>query len=315
MKAFAIDRFGSEGRVRDLPQPQLDLDSVLVRVRVAGINPIDWKIRDGKAGGRTFPLVLGQDFAGVVEQVGSQVTRVKAGDRVFGCARAHGAYAEETAVPDHEQASPFALIPDGLSDAVAAALPTPALTALASLSALGVGKDTTLLVVGAAGAVGTAAVQMARLRGARVSAYVRSEQEAELRSLGADEAISSERDDVLGSVQAQHPEPFDVILDLISDGETLKRNAPLLRQGGRLVTTIHVADEKWFGDRGLTAINIVMNETPQSSPEGLNEVAKLAADGKLRVDVAGERALAEAGRTLDEGKAGKLSGKMLLRIT
>jgi NADPH:quinone reductase-like Zn-dependent oxidoreductase len=314
MKAFAIDRFGTEGDVRDLPQPKLDVDSVLVRVCVAGVNPIDWKIRDGKSGSRAFPLVLGQDFAGVVEQVGRQVTRVRAGDRVFGCARAHGAYAEETAVPDHERASPFSLIPDGLSDAVAAALPTPALTALASLSALGAGKDTTLLVVGAAGAVGTAAVQMAHLRGSRVSAYVRPGQEAALRALGAHETISSESDDVLGSVRAQHPEPFDVILDLVSNGETLKRNAPLLRQGGKLVTTIHVADEKWFGDHGLTAINIVMNETPQSSPEGLNEVAKLALDGKLRVDVLGERALGEAGRTLDEGKAGKLSGKMLLRI-
>ena len=84
MKAVAIDRFKELGSLREMPDPVLDPDAVIVRVTRAGINPIDWKVRDGIAGERTFPFVLGQDVAGIVESVGARVSRVKPGDRVFG---------------------------------------------------------------------------------------------------------------------------------------------------------------------------------------------------------------------------------------
>ncbi|MGR4065414.1 MAG: alcohol dehydrogenase catalytic domain-containing protein, partial [Vulcanimicrobiaceae bacterium] len=96
MKAIVIDAFNTPGQLRDIPAPPLEPDSAVFRVTVAGVNPIDWKIRDGGLTKRSLPLVLGQDFAGVVERAGARVTRVKPGDRVVGCARDRGAYAEFT---------------------------------------------------------------------------------------------------------------------------------------------------------------------------------------------------------------------------
>jgi D-arabinose 1-dehydrogenase-like Zn-dependent alcohol dehydrogenase len=103
------------------------------------------------------------------------------------------------------------------------------------------------------------------------------------------------------------------VLDLVSDGETLKRNAPLTEGGGILVTTIHVADEAWFRERDIRAINIVMNQTPQSSPAGLDEVARMVAEGTLVVKIASERPLSEANAVLDGIKSGAIAGKVILR--
>ena len=313
MKAFAIEKFGTEGEILELPFLEPGPGSVVIAVHVAGVNPVDSKIREGKSGERSFPLVLGQDFAGIVESVGEGVTRVKAGDRVFGCAREHGAYAEETLVPDHDRGSPFTLIPDGLSDEVAAALPTPALTALASLELLEVRNGTSLLVIGAAGAVGSAAVQIARERGAQVSAAVLPGQEEQVRRLGASPVVGTDGD-VASAFENQDVRTFDALLDVVSSGEQLKANSKLLRRGGLLVTTVHVADVAWFAAHDITATNITMNQTPQSSPQGLDEVAKLALDGKLVLDIAGELKLSDAGSALDELEAGNVNGKLLLRI-
>ncbi|MDQ2908443.1 MAG: NADP-dependent oxidoreductase [Candidatus Eremiobacteraeota bacterium] len=312
MRAITIDRFQTPGSLRDLPEPALEPDAVLVRITCAGVNPVDWKTRDGKSGERSFPLVLGQDFAGVVERAGERIGRVKAGQRVFGCARDHGSYAEATLIRDGQQDSPFTAIPDGVSDEQAAALPTPGLTALASLDILGVTRGTELLIVGAAGAVGGAAVQMAHHRGARVSAVVLPGQAQTAADFGADETIEAS-DDLARAVRKRHPEPFDAVFDLVSDGETLKKNVPLVKKGGKLVTTIHVADEKWFADQGITATNVVMYETPQSSPQGLDELAKMVVDRALQVEVTTEKPLAQAVSVLDDVKSGKLHGKAVLR--
>jgi NADPH:quinone reductase-like Zn-dependent oxidoreductase len=310
MRAIVIDRFQTPGSLRDIPEPALDPDSVLVRITYAGVNPVDWKIRDGVSSKHPFPLVLGQDFAGVVERVGEQVDRVATGARVFGCARDHGSYAEETVIRDRQADSPFTTIPEGVTDQQAAALPTPGLTALASLEILGVARGTKLLVVGAAGAVGSAAVQIARQRFATVAAVVRPGQEGKVRELGADEVYES--NDEL--VAARRDRPFDAVLDLVSDAEALKHAAPLLRKGGKLVTTIHVADEVWFHEHGIVATNVVMNETPQSSPRGLDELARMVAAGTLIVDVGSVEPFDQAACVLDEVKTGKLSGKVLLRV-
>jgi NADPH:quinone reductase-like Zn-dependent oxidoreductase len=306
MRAVVIDRFATPGQVRDVPPPVVEPDAIVVRITVAGINPIDWKVRDGKAGDRPFPLVLGQDFAGVVESAGDRVHRVKAGDRVFGIARDHGSYAGRTLVRDDLHDSPFSIIPDGVTDEQAAALPTPGLTALASIAALEVGEGTEILILGAGGSVGCTAVQIARGKGARVTAVVRANQRQRVLDLGAREAVES--------IDGLKPGTFDAVLDLISDGETLKKNAPLLKKDGLLVTTIHVADVDWFRAHGVTAINIGLAETPESSPQGLDELAQLVAERKLAVEVAGEKPLSDAAAVLDAVKAGKLSGKIVLKV-
>jgi NADPH:quinone reductase-like Zn-dependent oxidoreductase len=313
VKAVAIDRFKELGSLREMPDPVLDPDAVIIRVTRAGINPIDWKVRDGLAGERAFPFILGQDVAGVVNSVGSRISRVKPGDRVFGCGRERGGYAELTMIHEGRHDSPFTTIPDSVTDTQAAALPTPGLTALGAIELLEVTKATTLLIVGAGGSVGGISVQIAHHRGAHVTGVVRPGQANAVRQLGADETSESTAA-LLGAIGNGTAQPFDAVLDLVSDGETLKKNATLVKKGGKLVTTIHVADEKWFAQHGIEATNIGMAETPQSSPEGLNQLTQMVVDGTLTVDVAAEKPLEEGPQVLDDVKSGKLPGKVVLVV-
>jgi NADPH2:quinone reductase len=312
MKAFVIDAFRSAGALRDQPEPALGDDGIRVAVRVAGVNPVDWKIRDGEVGPRRFPLVLGQDFAGVVEAV-SGAPHARVGERIYGIARTNGGYAEKTALPNSAQDSPYARIPDELSDAVAAALPTPGLTALASLALLDVAVNTRLLIVGAAGAVGRTALQVASHSGAVVTAVVRPGQGGQIRNCGAKDVVEA-AGGAGAALGKDHAEAFDAVLDVVSDADALKANAALVRPGGKLVTTVHDADETWFAERGITATNVVMNKTPQSSQRGLDELARLVTSGVVSIDAPTERPLRDAGVVLDGLKAHQLAGKFVLRV-
>jgi NADPH:quinone reductase-like Zn-dependent oxidoreductase len=310
MQAIVIDATGQRGRLEDIPAPQPGLRDAVIRVTFAGINPIDWKVRDGHAGAIDHrPFVLGQDFAGVVESVGNEMREVSVGDRVFGVARGAGSYAQRTVVTEGVGVSPFARIPDSVSEAVAAALPTPVLTAYGSLEMLGVQSGTRLLIAGAGGSVGSAAVQIARTRGADITALVKPAQRDEVRELGATRTI----DEIEGSEALARDDRYDSVLDVISGGETLKRYWAVLRAGGTLVSTTHAADVEWFAARDIRAANITMAQTPQSSPQGLETIARWVADGTLRVTYS-ERDFAGAPQILDDLSAGRAGGKIVLRV-
>src|SRR5580658_9433268 len=137
MRAFAVKSFGEAPAIHDLPVPS-DPSAFLIRVKCAGVNPIDSKLVDRLTASSTYPFVMGVDFAGVVERVPAGERNFHAGDRVFGMARTHGAYAEYTAVVPGVRTEPLAHIPDGVSDEQAAAVPIPAVTAFGSLELLGV---------------------------------------------------------------------------------------------------------------------------------------------------------------------------------
>lgn len=312
MKAAVVEHHGDAGSIKDVPVPQPGPHEVLVRVVAAGVNPIDWKRRERAQ--QRLPFVLGQDFAGVVSETGDRVQKYRNGERIFGIARDHGAFAEYTLVPEDGPGQPVAKIPDDVGDADAAAVPTAGLTALAGLEALGVGKDTTLLVLGATGGVGSFAVQMARDRGARVIAIARSANEGLARSLGADEFIGYDKDDVVASVRAAHPDGVDAILDLVDDADAIKRTGALLRDGGRIVSTIGAADVGWFANRNAVATNVVMLETPQGTHAGLRTLLELIERGAIRVMIAGERPLAEAVAALEESKGGTVDGKLVITV-
>jgi NADPH:quinone reductase-like Zn-dependent oxidoreductase len=312
MKAATIERFSTPAHVHEIATPELEDNAVVLRVTAAGVNPIDWKNRDGDGEKRAVPLTLGQDFAGVIERVGVRVRRVKAGDRIFGCARDHGSYAEFTTIRDDQHDSPFAIIPPNVSDAQAAAIPTPVLTALAALEATGVQAGTELLIVGGGDSVGSAVIQLARLREARITAFVKAGQEDEARRAGADLAVSTDAAPV-PAIRSAHPAPFDVVIDLVSEADALKAEATLLKRDGVILTTIHVADEAWFREHALRAINITLAETPQSSPAALKAMARLVGDGSLVLNVPTERPLDDANAVLDGIKAGEISGKVILR--
>src|SRR5271155_4717373 len=255
MRAFAVRGFGEAPGILDLPMPADD-GAYLIRVKVAGVNPIDYKLVERLTAAASYPFVLGADFAGVVERAPAGAGDFRVGDRIFGMARTHGAYAEYTAVGPGAKNEPLARIPDGVSDEQAAALPIPGITALQSLELLGVAAGQRVVVMGATGGVGGFAVQMARARGAYVIATVRGDAD-EARRLGAEEVYDTKIGDVIGAIRAAYPGGVDAVLDLVNGNDAIGRDAEILKRGGSLVSPIHAADEKWFAGRGITAQNIL----------------------------------------------------------
>ncbi|MHB8433677.1 MAG: NADP-dependent oxidoreductase [Candidatus Tyrphobacter sp.] len=312
MKAVVVEHRGSPGALKEMPDPQPGVHEVLVHVCAAGVNPVDWKVRD--AGTRPMPYVLGQDFSGTVAAVGSAVRRYRYGERIFGVAHDRGAFAEYTIVPEESTSQPAAKIPDDVGYADAAALPTAGITALGSLDALQAAKGTTLVVVGATGGVGTFAVQIARDRGAHVIASGRASNERLARELGADEYVAYDREDVFAAIARAHPGGVDAVLDLVDDADAIGRTAGTIREGGRIVSTIHAADAAWFSARKILAENLRMTHTPASSHEGLRTLVKMLEEGRLRTVIAAERPLSEAVDALEESKRGAVAGKLVLMV-
>jgi len=312
MKAVIVEHLGDAGSLKDIPVPRPAEREILVRVTAAGVNPIDWKSRD--SGDRAMPFVLGQDFAGVVSATGGRVTKYREGERIFGIARRHGAFAEYTVVPEDDRAQPVAKIPDAVGDADAAASPTAGLTALAAIEWLAVAKGTSLLVLGATGGVGSFAVQIARDRGALVIGTAGSANAAFARSLGVEEFIAYDAQDVSAAVKAAHPNGVDAILDLVDNAENAKAIGDLLHADGRFVSTIGAADVDGLAKRNVAAINMVMARTPQSSHAGLRTLVELIEQRRLRVVIAQERPLSEAADALAESKRGGINGKIVITV-
>lgn len=283
-----------------------------MRVTVAGVNPFDWKQREERV--RRLPFIAGQDFAGIVSQVGAAVRDYRSGDRVVGIAREHGSYAEYTVVPENDQKQPIAKIPDAVSDADAAALPTAGITAFGSVEALRVRAGTTLLICGATGGVGGYAVQIARDRGATVIGSGRASSEGEARALGVDDFVAYDREIVAKAVKERYSGGVDAILDLVDDGNAVKAIASLLAGDGTIVSTIGSLDSKWCRDRGIRGINIEMSDMPQSSHAGLQELLEMVEQDRMRVTIAGECPLAEAESALEKSKRGQIRGKILVTV-
>jgi NADPH2:quinone reductase len=312
MRAFAVRSFGEVPAIHDLPVPSAN-DALLIRVTYAGVNPIDYKLVERLTASSKFPFILGADFAGVVERVPAEESDFHAGDRIFGMARTNGAYAEYTAVVPGVRTEPLAHIPDGVTDEQAAALPIPAVTALGSLELLGIAAGQSIEVTGATGAVGGYAVQMARSRGAHVIATVRGDAE-EARRLGAEEVYDTKSVDVVDAIHKSHPSGVDAVLDLVNGSGAINRDAEILKSGGRLVSTIHAADEKWFAERHITAQNIAGNANAQSTPQGLNQLARMLADGTITARIQSTVALDGADQILEKLRKGGLRGKAVIQM-
>ena len=218
-------------RLESVPVPEPGPGQVLVRVRAAGVNALDWKIREGyvrDAYPLALPAALGVELAGEVAAVGPGASRFRVGDRVMGPLGGLGAYADYVAVDE----SVLVRTPATLGDVEAAALPVAALTAAQALEAGGVRTGQTVLIHGAAGGVGGFAVQLARAAGARVVATAAASSRAHVQGLGADVVLDyrTERfeDRVVG---------VDVVIDLVG-GDVVDRSWSVLAPGGTLVSTV-----------------------------------------------------------------------------
>ncbi len=312
MQAIVVEHLGEEGSLREIPAPQPGPDEILVRITVAGVNPVDWKTRD--AGRKPLPFVLGQDFAGVVSAVGNNVNDYKQGERIFGIARKYGAYAQFTLVPQNSQPEPIAHIPADVGDADAAALPTAGLTALAALDMMQVRQGQTLVILGVTGGVGSFALQIAKSRGARVIGTGHSGHERDVLDLGVDEFIAYDKQQTVDALKRLLRNGADAVLDLVDDRDGTAKMEAVLRPGGWIISTIGGLDLDRFKQKGFKTSNIVMNETPESSHDGLRQLARMVEEGTLRVVIAAERDLRDAAKALQQSKTGGITGKLVLTV-
>jgi NADPH:quinone reductase-like Zn-dependent oxidoreductase len=306
MKAVTVHQYGGSGvlQLGEVNIPSIQPDEVLIRVHSAGVNPIDWKIREGfgKNETRRFPFIPGWDVSGTIEETGILVSKYKRGDAVF--ARPDmsrdGAYAEFVAVPGFE----LAVAPSRISMQEAAGVPLAAQTAWCGLFEYGhLRKGLSVLIHGASGGVGSFAVQLAKIAGAKVLATTSCGNINLARSLGADKVIDYNADDFTKSA-----EKVDMVFDTIG-GETQARSYALLRSGGILVSTVGINEE--FAVRyPVTAKSFMMI----SNGSRLAEIAELIESGMLRVIIEGEFPLEEVRAAHELSQTGRAIGKIILRV-
>jgi len=304
MKAVRIHEYGGPDvlKYEDAPIPDIGPDGVLIRVRAAGVNPVDWKIRKGMMTAVRplhFPAVVGADVAGTVERVGVLVNRFKPGNAVV--ARVDGAYAEFAAVKT-DAVSPA---PKSIPLEHAAGLPIAAGTAWTLLfDAAGVAPGQRVLVHGGAGGVGTFAVQFAKLAGLYVIATCSAPNAALVKSLGADEVIDYRNENFAAKVKE-----VDLVLDNVG-GQTLKESYRVVRKGGLLLTIASPPDEALAKQHGIAA----RFERAVVNGIRLQEIGSLIDIGKLRVIVEKEFPLSEAAAAHELSEAGHVRGKIILNV-
>ncbi len=315
MRAIAIDRFGGADTLsaRDLPRPAPAAGEILVRVVAAGVNPVDWKIREGLLQGmlpHAFPLIPGWDVAGVVEELGPGVTRFRKGEKVWAYARKptvqHGCYAELVALPEAQAAT----MPTKLLFEEAAAVPLAALTAMQALSMVsGLGGQHRVLIHGGAGGVGHFALQLARNAGARAIATAGPANQAFLAQLGASTAIDYTAQDFAAVVAAQAPDGVDLVLDTVG-GDTLERSYPLVKAGGSLVSIVEEPDPSKLRAPGARArFHFVEPDAAQ-----LDALRAAADANRLRPSVQRIFPLAGAADAQELSRAGHVRGKLVLNL-
>jgi NADPH:quinone reductase-like Zn-dependent oxidoreductase len=285
-------------RFEEAERPEPGEGEVLIEVRAASVNPIDWKIRRGLRETQ-LPAVLGNDVSGVVES--SRIDGLTAGDEVLGVASS-GGYAEFATVP----ATLIAKKPAGMSHEQAAALPVSGLTAWQALfDSGGLQAGQTALVAGGAGGVGHLAVQFAKHAGAHVIATGSSRNRDFVLRLGADEYIDYSSQDV-----GEAASDVDVAFDTVG-GDTTESLVPTLREGGVLVTIANAPPEQAAAARGARAELLVMS----SSSEQLAKIAGLVADGAVHVEIAQTFPLREASQAHALSEAGHTRGKIVLEVS
>jgi NADPH:quinone reductase-like Zn-dependent oxidoreductase len=304
MKAVRIHEYGNATvlKYEDAPIPEIGPDGVLIRVRAAGVNPVDWKIRKGLMRAvrpLQFPAVVGADVAGTVERVGPLVTRFKPGNAVV--ARVEGAYAEFAAA----KTDAVGPAPKSIPLEHAAGLPVAAGTAWTVLfDAARLTPGQRVLIHGGSGGVGTFAVQFAKLAGLHVIATTSAANTALVKSLGANEVI-----DYSSGNFATKIKDIDLVIDS-TGGETLKNSYAVVRKGGLLLSIVSPPDEDSAKQRGI----IARFERGNINGIRLQEIAGLIDVGKLRVVVDKEFPLQDAAQAHELSEAGHVRGKIILNV-
>lgn len=300
MKAVQFREYGGPDKlaVVEVPRPEPGPNEILVRMRTAGVNPADWKLREGYIKEwAPLPWVCGLDGAGVVEAVGSEVEGFTEGDEVFGPITS--SYAEYAKVkPDV-----LTKIPDILDFEAAASVPVGALTAWKIVEDAGVTAGQRVVVQGAAGGVGLFAVQFAKLRGAEVLGTCSKDNLEFVTSLGADEAVDYATDalDKLDGI--------NTVIDTVG-GESVERVVKVIKRGGLFVTIAGALPEDQAAEGGFRAVR-----SGRAAAQELGAIADLMAHGKVRTQVQKVFPFAEARAAQELCQTGHGRGRIVLRVS
>ncbi|AQY39968.1 NADPH:quinone reductase [Bacillus thuringiensis] len=331
MKAMIIDRYGKVPmRMAEVPTPEIKEYEVLAEIHAASINPIDFKIRDGKVKmllKYEMPLILGNDFAGVITKVGSKVTRFKVGDEIYARPRKNkiGTFAEYIAIHEDD----IALKPKNLSFEEAASIPLVGLTSYQALhDIMQLQKGQKILIHAGSGGVGTFAIQLAKIMGATVTTTA-SEAGANLvTSLGADEIINYKTEkfeDILKN--------YDAVFDTIG-GATLEKSFNIIKSRGNIVSVSGMPNARFgkeFGSgffktllfslasKKLTALEKKHNAQysflfMKPSGDQLRTIANYIEAGKIKPVIDRVFPFEDAQKAMEYSESGRAKGKIIVKI-
>ena len=314
MKAFGLADKGAPAAVIEVPTPEPGPGEVRVKVRASSVNGFDVFVAKGMARGmmeHRYPVVIGKDHAGGIDALGEGVTGFAEGDEVTGIVPTEphlwrGAYAEFVTVPldgfiVHK--------PGNLDFERAACLGLAALTAFHCVETVEASEGDVVLVVGATGGVGSYAVQLAAARGAKVVASALPQDEAWIRGLGADEIVDYSGD-VVAAMLGRYPEGVDGLIVAAHVGDGFGALTDLVKNGGRIASTVGGADVEALAQRGVVATNVIGH----ADPETFARVVQMAADGMLSVPITRSFAFDELPQALrlvgEESSRGKFAIKI-----
>jgi alcohol dehydrogenase len=331
MRAMVIDRYGNVPmRLAELPTPEIGEYEVLAEIHAASINPVDFKIRDGKVKllvKYKMPLILGNDFSGVVAKVGAKVTRFKVGDEIYARPRKSkiGTFAEYIAIHEDD----IALKPKNLSFEEAASIPLVGLTSYQALTdILQLQKEQKILIQAGAGGVGTFAIQLAKLMGAAV-ATTASEAGANLvKSLGADEIINYKTEKFEEILKN-----YDAVFDTLG-GEILEKSFEVIKSGGKIVSVSGLPNARFGKEYGSGFVKTLLFSAAshkltklekkhnvqytflfmKPSGEQLRIIANFIETGKIKPIIDKVFPFENAQKAMEYAETGRAKGKIIVKI-
>lgn len=312
MKSAQINKYGSSNVIeinQNSPEPSISSGKVLVTIKAAGINPVDWKIREGdlqQLVSLQFPSTLGMDFSGVIKQVGDGVSPdFKQGDEVYGQAGVtsggSGSFAE-IALANIET---IAKKPKRLSFPQAAGLPLVGVAAWRVLTEdIKLSEGQKILIHGGAGGIGSIAIQLAKNLGAHVATTVSANDKSFVEELGADKVI-----DYKTHTFEHLLNDYDAVFDTVG-GDTYRRSFKVLKKGGVIVSMLEQPDSELMNQYGVKSVF----QFTQPDRQRLTKLAQWADQNKIKVNVEKEFSLDEAGHALDYQRDVHPRGKVVLTM-
>jgi NADPH2:quinone reductase len=287
MRAVMLESFDTPAALSEIPRPEPAPSELLVRVHSSSVNGYDAAVATLMVKDYyeyDFPVTLGADLAGVVEEVGSEVRRYRAGDEVFGFLFKpgrplhDGTWADYVALQEDWFIAPK---PTSVDFVEAGALPLAGVSALLAVDAIDPSEGDRVLVMGASGGVGGFAVELAASGGARVIATTRPGDEARLRELGAAETVDYTQEDVVAAVRERYPDGIEGLIDTVDFADGVAAVAELVAPGGRAASTLGAADEEALAARSVTATNVMASPDPAL----LTRLADHVDAGRLEVSI------------------------------